>query len=50
MRKVRYRIFKNIFIEANNLGFWLSSIDIDDIKITPWKIFLEMLWAEEFGI
>ncbi|MBE3113755.1 MAG: DUF4143 domain-containing protein [Actinobacteria bacterium] len=24
--------------------------DIDDIKIIPWKIFLEMLWAGEFGI
>jgi len=27
-----------------------NRIDIDDIKIIPWKIFLEMLWAGEFGI
>lgn len=24
--------------------------DIHDIRIIPWKIFLEMLWAGEFGI
>jgi len=24
--------------------------DIDGIKIIPWKVFLEMLWAGEFGI
>jgi len=24
--------------------------EVDDIKIIPWKMFLEMLWAGEFGI
>jgi len=24
--------------------------EVDSIKIIPWKIFLKMLWAGEFGI